>query len=426
MRHPSELYLSLQDDGDGTAAAVSTGRRAAALCFAVLLLAAAPLLWLTADAPATSGPKAALSQDDDDNSGPGGGDGATTTRTARGRRRGRGRAAPGRRPARTRRRARATRACRPSSRRRRTRTPRRGPARPACRPSSRHRRTRTPRRGPARRARPPGADTPRVGWRACRATRSTCTPPTPPSSRSGSPRSGAARPSCSTATATTGRSSSRWRKGATASPSAARTRADVALHWDREVSRLHATIERIAGDWVLADERLSRNGTFVNGERLAARRRLAGGDVIAVGASAIAFVDPGPGSASVTAAGGVHVPAVTPAQRRVLEALCRPLADGGAPASNPAIAAELVVAVDTVKGTMSKLFELFEIGDDVPQNQKRAVLARRGRPRRRASVRPAEGGSRSPPWWRGRGARPAGPSGPCPARRSSSSPRSAP
>ena len=155
------------------------------------------------------------------------------------------------------------------------------------------------------------------------------------------------------------------------------TRADVALHWDREVSRLHATLERIAGDWVLADERLSRNGTFVNGERLAARRRLAGGDVVAVGASAIAFVSPGPGSGSMTAAGGVHVPAVTPAQRRVLEALCRPLADGGAPASNPAIAAELVVAVDTVKGTMSRLFELFEVGEEVPQNQKRAVLARR-------------------------------------------------
>jgi len=155
------------------------------------------------------------------------------------------------------------------------------------------------------------------------------------------------------------------------------TRADVALHWDREVSRLHATIERIAGDWVLADERLSRNGTFVNGERVTARRRLAGGDVIAVGASAIAFAAPGPGSASATVAGALHVPEVTPAQLRVLEALCRPLADGGAPAPNRAIADELVIAVDTVKGTLSQLFERFEIGDDVPQNQKRAVLARR-------------------------------------------------
>ncbi|HZB75087.1 MAG TPA: hypothetical protein VE526_02595 [Solirubrobacteraceae bacterium] len=74
MRHPADLYLSLQDDGDGTATAVSPARRLAALCFATLLLAAAPLMWLTSDAVATSGPKAALSHDpDDDNSGPGGG-----------------------------------------------------------------------------------------------------------------------------------------------------------------------------------------------------------------------------------------------------------------------------------------------------------------------------------------------------------------
>jgi hypothetical protein len=76
VRHPSDFYLSLQDHGDGTAALVPAGRRHAALCFAVLLLVAAPLLWFSSDAVATSGPKAALSQDpdDDDNSGPGGGD----------------------------------------------------------------------------------------------------------------------------------------------------------------------------------------------------------------------------------------------------------------------------------------------------------------------------------------------------------------
>jgi hypothetical protein len=155
------------------------------------------------------------------------------------------------------------------------------------------------------------------------------------------------------------------------------SQADVALHWDREVSRLHATLERIAGAWVLSDERLSRNGTFVNGERLTTRRRLVPGDVIVAGASTIAFVAPGPGSASATAVGDVHVPPVTPAQHRVLVVLCRPLADGGAPASTREIAAELVVAIDTVKGTLSRLFETFGIGDDVPQNQKRAMLARR-------------------------------------------------
>ena len=44
-------------DGDGTATAVSPARRLAALCFAALLLAAAPLMWLTSDAVATTAPK---------------------------------------------------------------------------------------------------------------------------------------------------------------------------------------------------------------------------------------------------------------------------------------------------------------------------------------------------------------------------------
>jgi predicted component of type VI protein secretion system len=152
---------------------------------------------------------------------------------------------------------------------------------------------------------------------------------------------------------------------------------DVALPWDREVSRLHAVLERLGDDWVLADERLSRNGTWVNGERLDARRRLRDGDVIAVGATQIGFVAPLEGGASATAAGTAPVPDISAAQRRVLAVLCAPVQAGGAPASNPAIAAELVLAVDTVKGTLGRLFELFEIGDDVPQNQKRALLARR-------------------------------------------------
>ena len=70
-------------------------------------------------------------------------------------------------------------------------------------------------------------------------------------------------------------------------------------------------------------------------------------------------------------------PDLTPAQRRVLVALCRPLPERGVVATNREIADELVVALDTVKGSLSRLFELFDIGADVPQNQKRALLARR-------------------------------------------------
>src|SRR3954451_12213164 len=43
---------------------------------------------------------------------------------------------------------------------------------------------------------------------------------------------------------------------------------DVALPWDEEVSRLHAELVRLGPDWVLHDEALSRNGTFVNGARV--------------------------------------------------------------------------------------------------------------------------------------------------------------
>jgi len=156
-------------------------------------------------------------------------------------------------------------------------------------------------------------------------------------------------------------------------------RNDVALRWDGEVSRLHAQLERVGSDWLVSDDQFSRNGTYVNEERVRTRRVLRSGDVIRTGDTQLAFVGPVAGSisATMTAAQVAAPPELTPAQRRVLVALCRPLAAHGAVASNREIAAELVIALDTVKGTLSRLFEVFGIGADVPQNQKRALLARR-------------------------------------------------
>jgi DNA-binding NarL/FixJ family response regulator len=67
---------------------------------------------------------------------------------------------------------------------------------------------------------------------------------------------------------------------------------------------------------------------------------------------------------------------LTPAQRRVLIALCRPFKDStyATPATNQQIADELVVSVDAVKSTLRALFEVFGV-DALPQNQKRASLA---------------------------------------------------
>ncbi len=157
--------------------------------------------------------------------------------------------------------------------------------------------------------------------------------------------------------------------------------AELVLDWDTEVSRVHAELERVGSDWTVADDGLSRNGTFVNGERIGSRRRLADGDVIRIGATHATYRSPeaGEGGAGSTAVaiGGPSDVKVSDAQRRVLVGLCRPFRDGSAyatPATNKEIAEELVLSVDAVKTHMRALFSKFEV-EDLPQNQKRVRLA---------------------------------------------------
>jgi hypothetical protein len=50
-----------------------------------------------------------------------------------------------------------------------------------------------------------------------------------------------------------------------------RASCDVVLD-DARVSRVHAELESIAGDWALLDGGISHNGTFVNGEQIVSRR----------------------------------------------------------------------------------------------------------------------------------------------------------
>jgi hypothetical protein len=154
---------------------------------------------------------------------------------------------------------------------------------------------------------------------------------------------------------------------------------DVALGWDTEVSRVHAALERLGDDWTVADDGLSHNGTYVNGERLTSRRRLRDGDTISIGRTVIAFrrASKSTVSRATVSAIGPHLgELLSPAQRRVLVALCRPFRDSNyaTPATNRQIAEELVVSVDAVKSTLRALFEAFGV-DDLPQNQKRASLA---------------------------------------------------
>jgi hypothetical protein len=158
-----------------------------------------------------------------------------------------------------------------------------------------------------------------------------------------------------------------------------RAEADVSIGWDAEVSGLHAQIESVGGELTLVDDGLSRNGTFVNAERVRGRRRLRNADRIRVGQTVIAFnAGPGVPVADTAMAGGLpSAEDITPAQRRVLVGLCRPFADGSvyaAPASNQQIADEIVLSVESVKMHLRALFATFGL-NDLPQNQKRAKLA---------------------------------------------------
>lgn len=151
---------------------------------------------------------------------------------------------------------------------------------------------------------------------------------------------------------------------------------DVPLTWDSEVSRLHAVLECVSGEWTLCDDGLSRNGSFVNGRRLSGRRVLADGDSITVGRTLIVYRSAAALEVATTTRATTHLtpPDLTAAQLRVLQALCDDRYP--APPSNRELADELFVSVDTIKSHLRELFRALDV-PDLPQNRKRAELARR-------------------------------------------------
>ncbi len=154
---------------------------------------------------------------------------------------------------------------------------------------------------------------------------------------------------------------------------------DLSIAWDVEVSGLHAELLGFGGEWTVVDDGLSRNGTYVNGNRVNGRLRLRHGDRVRVGQTVIAYkaLEAVPVEATVTAGEAPMRQPLTDTQRRVVVALCRPLRDGedfSIPATNQQIADEMFLSVDAVKMHLRTLFSKFELAQ-LPQNQKRARLA---------------------------------------------------
>jgi pSer/pThr/pTyr-binding forkhead associated (FHA) protein len=156
---------------------------------------------------------------------------------------------------------------------------------------------------------------------------------------------------------------------------------DVRLDWDSDVSRLHAELEHLGGCWTVADDGLSRNGTYLNGQRLRGRSRLAERDRLRFGSTTVVYRAP-PAAVALDDVAATTLPTdpvdleLSPAQRRVLIALARPCVGRGAsaaPATNRDIAAELHLSVDTVKTHLRAIAMKFDV-EGLPQNAKRTRL----------------------------------------------------
>lgn len=160
-----------------------------------------------------------------------------------------------------------------------------------------------------------------------------------------------------------------------------RAEADLCLSWDSEVSGVHAQLEPGGGEWTLVDDGLSRNGSYVNGERVRGRRRLRDGDMLRFGGTVVLYRLPGPQIRDETAASS-ELPtaaALSETQRRVLIALCRPFKDStefATPATNQQVAEEVFLSVEAVKGHLRALFTKFGV-EGLPQNRKRLALVER-------------------------------------------------
>jgi FHA domain-containing protein len=153
--------------------------------------------------------------------------------------------------------------------------------------------------------------------------------------------------------------------------------ADVSLAGDAEVSRAHALVERVGQGWTFVDDGLSRNGSFINQTRALGRRRLVDHDRIGCGGSEITFREPviRTGDSTVSSRGVAPALPLSPMQRKVLIALCRPVhaSDTATAATNRQISEEVHLTVDAVKAHLRVLFERYGLSG-LPQNEKRARL----------------------------------------------------
>ena len=143
----------------------------------------------------------------------------------------------------------------------------------------------------------------------------------------------------------------------------------VSLQHDSTVSRVHAVLENLGFAWSIRDVG-SRNGTYLNGEKISAERVLRSGDELRVGKSRLIFWEvrqadeASVNEATVAAEPTQPTPRLTRRELEVLMVLCRPLVSDDPfpePASVRRMALELFVTEAAIKQHLQNLYDKFAI-----------------------------------------------------------------
>ena len=144
---------------------------------------------------------------------------------------------------------------------------------------------------------------------------------------------------------------------------------DVSLDHDETVSRLHAVLENLGFAWSIRDLG-SRNGTYINGDKITAERVLRSGDEVRIGKVRLLFWEvresgDGPREEETKAAQPNELPPrLTRREVDVLVVLCRPLVSDDPfpePASVRKMAGELYVTEAAVKQHLQNMYDKFAI-----------------------------------------------------------------
>jgi len=146
---------------------------------------------------------------------------------------------------------------------------------------------------------------------------------------------------------------------------------------DPQVSRVHAALDSIGPVWFVRDLG-SRNGTFLNRDRVTGQRRLQHNDCVRIGQAELRYVDGDELVRPDTTPIDNDCPPLTRMERAVLLELCRPILclDIIREAADVTdIASRLFIGRNAVQAHLTKMYDKFELAQHAGVNRRKLLAA---------------------------------------------------